>query len=373
MSKALRLRNEIVIDHSRLKKVKAKMRSVNAACNPDHDATRPLFTWFQDTPAGKELFIALYTQKCEWAKCSFCALPSVSSPGPVNFFDVLRQVDYAFDSLDSIQTGGIRRVFLSNNGSIFNTRTMPDFVLDQICENIHMRCPHLKIIEFETRFEYVTRTRVLDFIRKMKNWHAHFLCQGIRHEDKPVAIQLSAGYETQDPFLRNDVLCKGYSESDVQQSYEAISRIRKETGADIRIDENVLLKPAPGMTADEAIRECYQTILHIFRLGSLFELPVSVRLNPTFVAVGSLLHEKFMQGEYTPPVLNDVIRVLGMVRDAGIDMPLFVGLNEEALDVPDGSFNQGSDSDRHLIRRLKRWNATQDFSVLEPVPCEAVL
>jgi len=49
-------------------------------------------------------------------------------------------------------------------------------------------------------------------------------------------------------------------------------------------------------------------------LGKLYNVGVSVRINPTFVAKGSSLHQQFIEKKYSPPKLTDVIKVLQMCK-----------------------------------------------------------
>ena len=67
-----------------------------------------------------------------------------------------------------------------------------------------------------------------------------------------------------------------------------------------------MLKPAVGMTDKEAEYESFQTIAHLAALGEKYNIPVSVRLNPTFVAKGSELYNEFNKGNYTPPTFKNV-------------------------------------------------------------------
>ncbi|MFQ5637414.1 MAG: hypothetical protein ACE5IR_05415 [bacterium] len=359
------VQNKIVVDHSKIEKVKAQISSVNAAGDPSGDPSKPIFFWFQDTPVGKELFLALYTKKCEWARCSFCTLPSVSSPNNVAADNIIKQAEFAFHAHTKEQLARVKRFFISNNGSILNPVTMPPQALERICEIAYSLCSSLELISFETRFETVKKSNLLHYISKFQKWHEHYLKRGVRSSESPVKLQISAGYETQDPYLRNSVLCKGYSERLVQEFFKMCAEIHSETGCRILYDENVLLKPAPGMTNEEAIAECVQTVIHLHELGDHFNVPVSIRINPTFVAAGSYLHEKFIENKYSPPTLRDVMSVLGLCHKKNINIPIFIGLNEEDLETSGGSFNRGALLDSFYYRVLKNFNLTQDYPLIE--------
>ncbi len=348
-----------VIDRSKLVPAQESICS-GSGSKQGHNPGRPIFHWLQHTPVGKELFIALYTKKCRWARCSFCSLPSVSSSGEVKNRDIVTQVNYVLSQLSAPQKYSVRRIFLSNNGSILDTGSMPVSVLDHILNLLNNALPNLAIFELETRFDSLSKDRILSLVDKLRCLSSKTFR---RSTAAPLHLQISAGYETQDPFLRNNVLCKGYPEELVQGSYCLLADIRKITGYPVGLDENVLLKPAAFLSDRDAVAECAETVRHVQRLGRYFDLPVSARINPVFVATGSLLHRQFLAGNFKPPSLQDVVRVLRLLQK-NVHIPIHIGMNEEELDVAGGSFNSGSKQDKILRRILEDFNRTGDYGVL---------
>jgi radical SAM enzyme (TIGR01210 family) len=362
MSKLL-IKNKTVLDHSKIERVKAKVSMANQSGNPSKDPTRPILLWYQDTPVGKELFISFYTKKCEWARCSFCSLPSVSSPNSVNPDDILKQAEYAFNSLSETQLSQIKRLFISNNGSVLNENTFSRSVLDKVCQLGYQKLPNLEIISFETRFNHVNKSILLNYLRKFNSYHEHNFSEGLRKIPLPVQLQISGGYETQDPYIRNYVLCKGYPERLIQHFFQICQEVYSHTSIPILLDENVLLKPAPGISNQEAIQECFQTLNHLNSLGIRFNVPVSARINPTFVSQGSYLHKKFLENNYSPPKMEDIASVLSLCHKNKLKIPIFIGLNEESLETAGGSFNKGTTSDTLFYKLFQKFNATQDYNI----------
>ena len=82
----------VVIDHNRLTPLSGQISHCNRNGNPSHNPRRPIFFWYQMTPVGRELYLVLYTRPCEWGRCSFCTLPSESSPIDVSAEDMILQV-----------------------------------------------------------------------------------------------------------------------------------------------------------------------------------------------------------------------------------------------------------------------------------------
>jgi len=357
-------------DNKNIKIIKPMVSDVNAKGNDNHNPEKPIFTWFQDTPIGKELFVVFYTQKCEWSRCSFCTLPSESATSLVHKDAIRAQCDYVFENLNNWQKKSIKRIFLSNNGSILNQDIVSPESLRYICEMAYKELPNLEIICLETRFDTVEDFELEEHLSLYSSWHDIYKKEHREARD-PVKLQISAGYETQDTHLRNNVLCKGYSEEEVVDFFKLCSVItnkhNKHNSRQIQIlsDEYVMLKPAVGMTDKEAEYESFQTIAHLAALGEKYNIPVSVRLNPTFVAKGSELYNEFNKGNYTPPTFKNVVNVLLMCCKNKIDIPIFVGLNEEGLGA-EKSFTFLRESDDYkYMSALVEFNKNQDYNALK--------
>ena len=331
---------------------------------PDRDPAKPIFSWFQNTPLGKEIFLTLYTKKCSWSQCSFCALPTLSSPTQVDPDHILAQARIVFNALREDELNKVRRLFISNNGSVLDQDTMPADVMDHICELAYLNCPSLEVICFETRYEWIKKVTLEHLIGNFQFWHYLYREIGIRRSEYPVKVQLSCGYETRDPYLRNNILNKGYPEEIVSQSFKICSDVGIDTGNSVLLDKYVLLKPAPEMTNEEAVEEAAQTIAHLTGLGQCFNVPVSIRLNPTFVAKNSHLHKHFKERNYAPPTLKDVVKVLHICHTKNIKSRIFVGLNDEGLGVKGGSFKRRSKTDGLYYKALTEFNFTQDYKSL---------
>lgn len=356
-------------DNKNIHSIKPLVSDVNAKGNDNHDPEKPIFTWFQDTPIGKELFVVFYTQKCEWSRCSFCTLPSESSTQVVHKDSIRKQCDHVFENLNNWQKNSIKRIFLSNNGSILNQDIMSPESLRYVCEMAYKELPNLEVICLETRFDTVEDFELEEHLSLYASWHDIYKKE-YRKSKNPVQLQISAGYETQDTYLRNNVLCKGYSEKEVVDFFKLCKRVtdkhNKSNSRHIQIlsDEYVMLKPAVGMTDEEAEYESFQTIAHLAALGEEYSVPVSIRLNPTFVAKGSELYDEFKKGKYTPPELKSVVNVLRTCHENGINIPIFVGLNEEGLSIDQSATFLRESDDYKYMNALVEFNKDQDYEKL---------
>jgi len=123
---------------------------------------QPIEFWFYDSFKNHGIFLILYTPKCRYAKCSFCNLPSLSSETmPNNQELIYKQVDYTFKELISPQENHtLNEIILSNNGNLFDIKTMPTLSLLYAIDSIITKLPNLKKIILESRIEYITDLKI---------------------------------------------------------------------------------------------------------------------------------------------------------------------------------------------------------------------
>lgn len=356
----------VVIDQEALTPLSGGVPACNEEGNGSHNPRLPILFWYQDTPVGPELYIVFYTLPCSWGRCSFCTLPSESSAAPVSDEQIWLQALYVCDSFSTHQKAAVKRVFLSNNGSVLDPRSFPRHVLLRICEQLHRECPSLEMLCLETRQETVRTDDLLQLQDTLGRWHRNLRDEsgGPRSTPHPTRVQISTGYETQDPFLRNAVLWKGYDEAQVQAFFGRCAAAAGADGEPVPVDEYVMLKPAAGMSDEDAIAEAAETVLHLQAIGEHYGVPVSVRLSPTFAAVGSELHLQLEEDRFKPPTFRDVVAVLRVCGERGLRVPLFVGLHDEGLATEHGTFGNHDLSDPYYRRALGDFNGHQDLDRL---------
>ena len=122
-----------------------------------------------------------------------------------------------------------------------------------------------------------------------------------------------------------------------------------------------MYRPLPEMTPETAAADIRLAADFLDKfVDSAGGSQITMHLNPTYVAVGTDLERSFSDGKYRPVQLTEVENLLATMAGHGID--IYVGLNDEGLAVPGGSFlTPGSEE---VIGRLKRFNRTRDFSLL---------
>lgn len=313
---------------------------------PDNtkDETKPIDVWFSMSPEGLVLFIVFYTKACRWNMCSGCSLPSLSAGRNIDFVALMAQTDFVYSRPDVIsQLEHIRQIIVSNNGSVLDEKTFSSTALIYFIAKTNMLVPNLSVLTIETRPEYVDCEELA------------FLARVIQEGKTPTDLEIAIGFEVYDNYIRNKVFRKGLSLSRIEQLVEKLARYN------FRLKCYMMQKPVPEMTDDEAVKDIQNAIDYLDRIATRFHVKVNMHVNPTYVARGTGLEQAFRNGQYQPPHLRDVARAVLLAK--GKNLSVCVGLTDEGLAVPGGSFLR--ERDKELVEHLEAFNTTQDFTVLK--------
>jgi len=311
-----------------------------------HDRTRPAEMWFQESDEGLILFVVFYSQACRWSRCLGCNLPSKMSQEHVSYRALMAQIDYAFNDHEVLERQeAIRKVIISNNGSILDERTFSSTALMHLLVQTNLRMPDLEVLTIETRCEYVDLAEL------------EFIARALAEADKPTHLEIAIGFEAFDDRIRNDIFDKGLS----LETFERLVSDVAQYG--YRLKCYFMQKPVPGMTDVEAVADIQNAIDYLSRLASHHGVSINMHLNPTYVAAGTRLEGAFRKGEYAPPLLRDVASAARHAKDKPISM--FLGLSDEGLAVEGGSFLR--DCDKELVAQLEEFNRTQSYGILDGV------
>ncbi|MBI5210595.1 MAG: hypothetical protein HY927_11550 [Elusimicrobia bacterium] len=310
-----------------------------------HDPAEPAEHWFQETPEGEALFLVLYTRACLWSLCLGCNLPSRMSRRHIPFDMIMRQIDRVFDGLiPPGRLAGLRKIILSNNGSVLDERTLSTTALLYFVAKMNMRCPRLKVLAMETRAEHIDEVEL------------EVLARALGEGPVKTGLELAMGFEAYDDRLRNAVFRKGLSKA----HFERAVRIASRHGFGVKA--YFMLKPAPGMSEDEAVRDIERGIEYLDRLARRHGAVINMHLNATYAARGTPLETALRSGRFVPPRLDSLRRAALAAR--GKRVSLYLGLYDEGLAAPGGSFIRPGDGP--LLRRLRAFNKTRDFRLLKP-------
>jgi radical SAM enzyme (TIGR01210 family) len=339
----------------------ARTASVNKtySFNESHNPRIPVEYWYQNTPEGLTLFVVFFTQACRYSKCAGCNLPSRMSIKHVAFNDIMKQVDALFDFiLDSNTKQNLKKIIVSNNGSVLDEETFSTTALIYLISKINLECPNIEVLTLETRPEYVD-IEELEVL-------ARVLCEG----NSPTALELAIGFEAFDEPIRNEKFKKGLSFEVVEKLLADINSInnrfaKKMNGkvANMRLKAYFMLKPVPELTDIEAIQDIQNGIDYLSQLANKYQVAINMHLNPTYVAKGTNLETLFYENKYQPPTLEHTMQVVKHAQNK--NLTIFIGLSDEGLAVEGGSFIRDLEKEAELISKLEMFNISQDFNILE--------
>jgi radical SAM enzyme (TIGR01210 family) len=262
----------------------------------------------------------------------------------INSHLINRQVETAIchELLDSEKYDS-KEIILSNNGSIFDAGTLPHASLLYFVSKTSHELPNLKKLVFETRIEHVNRS-VLQQIK-----------EALEFDDKNIQVELAVGVEIFDDEVRNKHYKKGLRLEQLEKFAEELGNLG------IKLRCYMMYKPLVGMTRQQADEDITKAVNYFDRLVEKYNIDLTMHINPTFAAIDTDLAEAFEKGEYTPPALADLRQLLHSFKSSKIN--IYVGLNDEGLAVPGGSFiKPGCEKD---LDKLKKFNFTGDFNYLK--------
>ncbi len=310
----------------------------------NHPVDRVADYWFQYSSVGPTLFIVFYTQACRWSRCLGCNLPSISSTVHVPFHHLNRQVDQIFtEVLTARQKKELRKMILSNNGSVLDEATFSTTSLLYFTAMMNIHCPNIAELAIESRPEFVDMAEL------------EVLSRALSEGDTPTKLEIAIGFEAFDDRIRNEHFHKGMSLEVFEDLASKLAQYK------FQLKTYFMLKPVPGMSDEDAIEDIRMAIVYLDHISQKYGFPINLHLNPTFVAKGTLLEQAFLEGRYTPPHLETVRQATLHARNCSLTV--FIGLNDEGLAIQGGSFLQyGEES---LLKRLEKFNRTQDYRILE--------
>lgn len=312
-----------------------------------HDPCKPFQNWFQRTPDGLALFTVFYCMACRYKKCTGCNLHMQMSSEHIGYRFLMAQIDYLLKiPAVASQLEHIKKLIISNNGSVLDEKTFSSTALIYLVAMANMHMPSLRTFCIESRPEHV------------EDCELEFISRALKEGDSETRLEIAVGFEAFDDTLRNNLFRKGISKGTFEQF---VLRLSKQPNTSIKC--YFMLKPAPGMTDEEAVRDIHAAIKYLSGVSQRFEVPINLHLNPTFVAKGTELEKAFRDGEYQPPRLIDVVRAALPASTEPISV--FLGLFDEGLAVEGGSFLR--EEDEHLLEPLDEFNVSQDYGILEEI------
>ena len=283
-------------------------------------------TFFGD----QDLLIIFNTKRCSY-NCDFCQLPAKSSRTWISGESIISQFEYVIDQMKH-SLSVLNRLTISNDGSVLDTKTFPTEALLTIA-----RCAgELRLIRrivLETRLEFVDTSVI----------------QKVKETIPKATVNILTGFETQDTHLRDKILFK---KEPLDVFLNGLDRIAK---TESELTSYVLFKPSPTMTDMEAFTEAEKSINFLVEQCRTRSIPLSIRLNPMYVAASSKWAKVAQDTpDYKPPRLTDVMELASKKTQEGVR--IYIGLSGEGLDETWGNYMNRGDYSSDLIKYIKQFN-----------------
>lgn len=313
--------------------------------NHNSDKTKPYQIWFQER-GELALFVVFNTQACRWGKCLCCGFAVTRSKIPVSQNDLMKQIDFIF-SLSEVteKRKEIKRIIVSNNGSVLDEKTFAFGALRYLAEKSKEFFSNLITFSLETRIEYIKRE---------KNNSLYSSLGGSRR-GSDITLEFSVGIEIFNSDLRNRIFKKGLNLADLEKLFWQLNVYYA-----VKFNLYFMFKPLPNMTNEEAIIDIKNTIDWADKMVRKYSIKISLTVSPTFIARGSKLKQDFRAGKYTPPKIEDLIRTIKYAK--GKPVRIFIGIFNDGLVIEKDSRD---DDDKIIIAKIMEFNKTGDFACLE--------
>lgn len=285
-----------------------------------------------------DLLSIFNTRRCQH-QCFFCSLPAKSDNKDISVEDISQQFLYIIEEVKhSLEI--IDRITLSNDGSVFDTKTFPKEALLNI---LYMVKPlrHISTLVFETRLEYFS----VDLVSELQEIAG-----------RKIKFNILTGFETKNAYIRDNILNKRET---IDQFLRGLDNVAL---AKCDLTAYMLYKPSPLMTDDEAYEEAEETFNFLDRETSSRGIKLSVRVNPMYSATGSKWSELARNTPmYQPPKLTDVIKFVNRKVDLGL--PIYIGLSSEGLNSGEGMYKAREDFSKEILKTVLNFNWGRTKSV----------
>ena len=271
-------------------------------------------SWFQDdllySGPGKSIFVILPTPGCSWAlgesggctMCSYiadCTLEPIASEKIVELFK--REIAKYGDEIKSYthdSASGQIAIKIFASGSFLNPLEVPKEARDEIL-HILANMDEIKEIIVESRPEYI-KSEILEEI---------FSIIGKK------LFEVSIGLESENDFIREEKINKGFSKKDFESSISTIANLKKEY--DIKSKAYILVKPILT-SEEEAIEDAINTAKYCEKIGV-----DRVSFCPATIHKGTLIERFWRKGSYTPPWIWSTVEIINEVRK-NVTIPSFM-------------------------------------------------
>ena len=234
--------------------------------------------------------------------CPFCAFPAatrelIKGPGHEHSFESWTLGTETYQQMYKALTSeaeDAEKIAIFNGGSFFPNSELPDEFQHYVYEDIAAR-PTVKQLMVESCPSFIAEKKLLQAKEILGS----------------TDLMVGIGFESQDDYVRNTLLKKGVDKNLFEKKVNMMQRLG------IQVFVYAFLK-APGLTEKEALEETLKTIQYLHNLGV-----DEIALSCAFVPPGTYLEEKYKKGEFRPPWLWTILKIMETAQKN--NWPLSVG------------------------------------------------
>ena len=136
---------------------------------------------------------------------------------------------------------------------------------------------------------------------------------------------------------------KGQPREALQQCLDVLAAFPKTA-----VTSYVLVKADPAATDAGAVAEAQATVEYLIEQTRQRGLPLTIRLNPMYIADGTRWSQLAQDAQYEPPRLQDIVGLARFTESQGV--PAYIGLSTEGLADSANSFRGRADFDRGVLK-----------------------
>jgi radical SAM enzyme (TIGR01210 family) len=319
--------------------------------SPDDLAT----SWLQDdllySGAGKSIFVILPTPGCSWAlgesggcsMCSYiadCTLEPIDSEKIVELFKKeIAKYSEEIKSQNNNSKAGPVAIKIFASGSFLNPLEVPKDARNEIL-HILSNIDEIKEIIVESRPEYI-KSEILEEIFSII---------------KDKLFEVSIGLESENDFIREEKINKGFSKYDFELAISEIDNLKDKYN--VKSKAYILVKPI--LTSEkEAIEDAINTAKYCESIGV-----DRVSFCPATIHKGTLIERLWRERAYSPPWIWSLIEIINEVRK-NLNFPSF--MDTSGFGSRRGPYNCKK-CNKDLKHRIIQSNLDQ--SIIEEVDCK---
>ncbi len=248
------------------------------------------------------------------------------------------------DTLRNWEKEGLEELNVFCAGSFFNDDELPPEVRASTFETAKNLAGIRKVM-VESRPEYITSEKIEKAIEIL---------------GPDIEFEVAIGLESSSTRVRDDIINKGFGLKEFEESLRVIGK----TSASLLV--YILLKP-PGISEKEAYFDTLDTTEYVFKQGREHAITkVTAAIQPAFVQREGYLHDIYVEGNYRPPWLWTIVKLINKVHSFG---EIQIGTSDDYPPPIAIRANCPLCND-DFEKAVDTYNRTQDATVFEGLQCQ---